>query len=128
VELVEAGEVEGPRVEAILRERLAPIIEAKARGLLLGCTHYPYLARSLRRVLGPDVVLISPAEETAFDVREGLISLGLDNTRGHGSVRFWCTGDPEVFRRIGTRLYPEPLEVVEHLDLAVLASVWRASA
>ncbi len=36
--------------------------------LILGCTHYPLLAGLLQRELGPGVVLVSSAEETAKDV------------------------------------------------------------
>ena len=34
--------------------------------LVLGCTHYPLLARTIGDVMGPDVVLVSSADETAF--------------------------------------------------------------
>ena len=39
---------------------------------MLGCTHYPLLARTIADVMGPDVVLVSSAEETAFEVRAEL--------------------------------------------------------
>ena len=36
--------------------------------LIMGCTHYPLLSGLLQLELGPDVVLVSSAEETAKDV------------------------------------------------------------
>ena len=45
-----------------------PVVEAKVDALLLGCTHYPYLARTISDVVGRDVVLVSSADETAFEV------------------------------------------------------------
>ena len=54
----------------MLAERLlAPVREAEVDTLLLGCTHYPYLARTISDVMGRDVVLVSSADETAFEVR-----------------------------------------------------------
>src|SRR4026207_1997220 len=54
----------------ILAERLlAPVHDAGVDALLLGCTHYPYLARVIGEVMGPDVVLVSSADETAFVAR-----------------------------------------------------------
>ena len=54
----------------MLAERLlAPIREAEVDALLLGCTHYPFLARTISDVMGPDVTLVSSADETAFAAR-----------------------------------------------------------
>jgi glutamate racemase len=128
VELVEAGELSGPRVRALLVERLRPIAEANVRALLLGCTHYPYVAREIREVLGEGVTLVSPAEEAAFEVRERLARSGLARGSGRGSVWIACTGDPERFGEIAARLYPEPIEVVHHVPLEALAGPWASSA
>ena len=40
--------------------------------LVLGCTHYPLLARTIGDVMGRDVVLVSSADETAFEARRML--------------------------------------------------------
>ena len=57
-----------------LAERLlAPIREAGVDTLLLGCTHYPCLARTIGSVMGREVVLVSSADETAFEVRDLLL-------------------------------------------------------
>ena len=54
----------------MLAERLlAPVRDAGVDTLLLGCTHYPFLARTISDVMGRDVVLVSSADETAFEVR-----------------------------------------------------------
>ena len=54
----------------MLAERLlAPVRDAGVDTLVLGCTHYPLLARTIGDVMGPDVVLVSSADETAFEVR-----------------------------------------------------------
>ena len=54
----------------MLAERLlAPVRDAGVDTLLLGCTHYPFLARTIADVMGRDVVLVSSADETAFEVR-----------------------------------------------------------
>ncbi|GIU88531.1 MAG: glutamate racemase [Acidimicrobiia bacterium] len=55
------------------RERLlAPVRAAGVDTLVLGCTHYPLLARTISDVMGPGVVLVSSADETAFEVRASL--------------------------------------------------------
>ena len=52
---------------------LAPLKREGVDTLILGCTHYPLLSGLLQLELGPDVVLVSSAEETAKDVYAELL-------------------------------------------------------
>lgn len=52
VELVESGETSGVHAEAIIETSLKPLIEKGADTIVLGCTHYPFLAESIRNVAG----------------------------------------------------------------------------
>ena len=62
----------------MLAERLlAPVRDATVDTLVLGCTHYPLLARTIGDVMGRDVVLVSSADETAFAVRDLLDGAGM---------------------------------------------------
>lgn len=81
VEFVEKGETTGDQVRVLAERLLAPVCRAKVDTLLLGCTHYPFLARTISDVVGRDVVLVSSADETAFEVRSRLVSDGLVGTR-----------------------------------------------
>ncbi|HYZ97950.1 MAG TPA: glutamate racemase [Acidimicrobiales bacterium] len=77
VEFVERGETASDQVHVLAERLLAPLREAKVDALLLGCTHYPFLARTISDVMGRDVVLVSSADETAFEVRSRLEAEGL---------------------------------------------------
>ena len=77
VEFVDRGQTSGDEVTVLGERLLAPIVAAKVDALLLGCTHYPYLARVISDVVGPDVTLVSSADETAFAVLHTLGGLGL---------------------------------------------------
>ena len=68
VEFVENGVVTGHEVLEAAEEYLAPVKAAGVDTLVLGCTHYPMLAGPISYVMGPDVTLVSAAEETALDV------------------------------------------------------------
>ena len=78
---------------------------------MLGCTHYPLLAGVLQIVLGPDVTLVSSADETAKDLVRVLMDADLLRDPAGpppGPHEFLATGDPEPFRRLGRRfLGPE---------------------
>ncbi|WP_114855917.1 glutamate racemase [Brachybacterium sp. YJGR34] len=68
VEFVENGVVSGEEVMSIAEEYLAPVRDQGVDTLVLGCTHYPMLAGPISYLMGPDVTLVSSAEETALDV------------------------------------------------------------
>src|SRR2546421_12613127 len=69
VAFVEAGDVDSDQVHVLAERLLAPMQAAGVDTLVLGCTHYPLLARTIGDVMGRDVVLVSSADETAFEVR-----------------------------------------------------------
>ena len=50
VERIEAGDLDGPETEALLRRYVGPLLAEGADTLVLGCTHYPFVASALRRI------------------------------------------------------------------------------
>ena len=119
VEFVERGEFGSEQVHVLAERLLAPAREAKVDTLLLGCTHYPYLARTLSDVMGRDVVLVSSADETAFEVRRLLIDRGMRRTPsgsgGGPTPTFITTGDVNWFEELGRRLLGPELDRAEQL-------------
>jgi glutamate racemase len=114
VEFVESGDVKSDQVHVLAERLLAPIRAAGVDALVLGCTHYPLLARTIGDVMGRDVVLVSSADETAFTVRELVALEGLaappDSTVTH---TFVTSGDVETFRQLGVRFLGPEVESVE---------------
>jgi glutamate racemase len=123
VEFVEGGETDTDQVHVLAERLLAPIAEAKVDALLLGCTHYPYLARTITDVLGRDVVLVSSADETAFEAYDLFQAGGTTDGRplrsadpdGAGAHRFFSSGDTERFTVLGGRLLGPELVAAERV-------------
>lgn len=113
VSYVEEGRTTDPDVVAQVRSDLAPLTAAGVDTLILGCTHYPLLTGVLSYVLGPDVVLISSAEETARRVVAGLLDDDLLAERPTGDHRFVSSGDPDEFRRLALRFLGPRLAAVD---------------
>ncbi len=110
VEFVERGETRSEQVHVLAERLLEPVRAAQVDALLLGCTHYPFLARTIADVMGRDVVLVSSADETAFEVRAMLegSALARDPQAGPGRRQWFSSGDVDVFRELGGRfLGPE---------------------
>ena len=119
VEFVEAGDVDSDQVHVLAERLLAPVKDGRVDTLVLGCTHYPLLARTISDVMGPDVVLVSSAEETAFEVREALAGRRAAPERTDGArfprdrVQFVTSGDVETFRRLGAQFCGPEVRTVE---------------
>jgi glutamate racemase len=67
------------------------LIDAGADAIVIGCTHYSFLADAIRRVAGPDIAVIDPAPAVARQVAR--IAAG----EGSGTVAYLTTGDPVRF-------------------------------
>ena len=113
VEFVERGEADTDQAHILAERLLAPLRDAAVDALLLGCTHYPYLARTIGDVMGSEVVLVSSADETAFEVRDQLVRGGLAREGGIGEHRFLSSGDLDRFRTLGRRFLGPELEAAE---------------
>jgi glutamate racemase len=118
VPMVEEGWFEHPATRLVAEEYLAPL---RARGvgtLVLGCTHYPLLKRLLGEVMGPGVVLIDSAEETASTVARALRAQGLEAPSGASPEhRFAVSDDPERFLAVGARFLGGRLETADVVTL-----------
>jgi len=112
VEFVERGETDTDQVHVLAERLLAPLQEATIDTLLLGCTHYPYLARTISDVMGRDVVLVSSADETAFSVADLLETSDLKRPEGERPARhrWFSSGDVAWFRELGERLLGPELD------------------
>ncbi len=117
VEFVERGETDSDQVYVLAERLLAPVVEAKVDTLLLGCTHYPFLARTISDVVGRDVVLVSSADETAFELRALLGDLELARPGPGPGAHMWISsGDVSTFRDLGRRLLGPEIEEVHRWD------------
>jgi glutamate racemase len=114
----EGGEVDD-RVVACVDGLCRPLRAAGVDTVILGCTHYPLVRPVLQRALGRGVVVVSSGEAIASEVDAQLRDAGLANDDARrGRYRFIATGDPEEFRRLGTRFLQLPIGSVEHVDVA----------
>lgn len=133
VALAEEGWVDGRIVEDIAARYLDPIFRPASGGdtpetpdcLVLGCTHFPLLARAIRNVIGPEPVIVDSAATTALAVQDELRTAGLmrplrsgPGSDACGEARFLTTDDVPRFARtgelfLGTAITPDEVELVD---------------
>jgi glutamate racemase len=102
---VEAGDLDGPATELVLRRFLEPILDAGADTIVLACTHYPFVLEPIRRIAGPDVAVIDPAPAIARHLGTVLVQHDLRRTGTHqGRHAFVTSGDARRFEAALLRL------------------------
>lgn len=124
VALAEEGWTDGPIVQLIVARYLQPIFAAppveQPDVLVLGCTHFPVLASSIREVLGANVTLVDSADTTARSVVAELDRGGLRRSAGDaGTTTLLATDGVARFARVGSRFFGAPIDAdaVELIDL-----------
>ena len=103
VELIESGKADAPEAEALLGKILYPYV-GKLDALVLGCTHYPFAAKAISRVLGDGVMLLDGGEGTARETQRRLKAAGLLRSGEAGELKLTASGDPEAFYHLAQTL------------------------
>jgi glutamate racemase len=122
VEFVEAGDTSSAELRAVAAEYLEPIRAANVDTLVLGCTHYPLMSAAIQYVMGPDVTLVSSAEETASDLYRRLVENGIVRTaQSEPTYSFETTGPDKIaFKRLARRFLGPEIATVGQLLTGVI--------
>ena len=118
VPLVEEGWLNGRISRQVAEKYLQPLMRQRIDTLILGCTHYPLLAHTIREVLGPQVTLVDSARQTAAEVRGVLIGTDTlrDEREARPRYRFFVTDEPHHFNRLGHRFLGHVIGSVERVN------------
>lgn len=73
VELVESGETDTPKAREIIGKYVVPMLEQGVDHIVLGCTHYPFLADVIKEFTGDKVEIVNPAPAIARRVGDVLV-------------------------------------------------------
>jgi glutamate racemase len=99
VELIEAGELEGERVEGLIHNCVDPLLAAGADTLVLGCTHYPFLIPTLNRMYPDAFNTVEPSEAVARQVERVLIEHNaVSQETNVANLTYLTTGDLKLLR------------------------------
>ena len=108
VELVEKGITTGPEAETTVRTSLTPLLDAGADMIVLGCTHYPFLSDTIKKIASEvypdrDIDIIDPAPAVARHLMEVMAVEGISSGDGF-SIELHASGDPTTLKETYNRL------------------------
>jgi glutamate racemase len=114
VPMVEMGFTKGKVTEEIVKEYLKKIKSENVDTLVLACTHYPLLKNVIKKVMGPKVKIINPAENLAKEVKKYLI----ENPRVAKEVRkgidhkFFFSDEPYNLEKISKLCFNKKIKPI----------------
>jgi glutamate racemase len=117
VQAVERCDTSSPALMALLESYLAPMLDANADTLVLGCTHYPFLDRAIREIAGERLKIVDTSVAIARQLDRLLDAHGLKADHAPDSMpRFCSTADGESQRQLAASLLQLDA-AVEHVDI-----------
>ncbi|MCI8634057.1 MAG: glutamate racemase [Eubacterium sp.] len=105
MEYIEHGDIHSMELEQFLERLFEPFDKLKLNAVVLGCTHYPFVSRELKKVLGDRVRLYEGGPGTARETKRRLAEAGLLRKEGvKGEVWFENSAYSKEKRRLCEKL------------------------
>lgn len=123
VPLVESGLADTEEAEVAARSYVEPLLAQGCRTIVLGCTHYPFLRRSIQLVAGDGVTIIDPAEETVSVLENTLNELGICSSELDSAHEYCASGTCSGFTTIGSSFLGASIKNVELVKWEKLAAI-----
>ncbi|MDR0398595.1 MAG: glutamate racemase [Endomicrobium sp.] len=118
VPLVEEGWIDEEITDRTVKKYIKPLLAKKIDTLVLGCTHYPLLRKTLERNLDKNIILVDSATSTALEVKRILDKKSLlASKNGKKYLKFYVSDNPEKFKKIGRRFFSKNITTIKKIDL-----------
>lgn len=87
VQFIERGEIDSDRVLKYIREKLGVYKKSEIGAVVLGCTHFPFVENTIKKVIGDDIPVIHGGYGTAKQLKRVLEQNGIQrSSKEDGSI------------------------------------------
>ena len=120
VPLVEEGWLHDPVTDEVAARYLKELQDKDVDTLILGCTHYPLLRSTIRKIMSDNVCLVNPAYETALELGRLLEEKGLSSTgmeQKECPYRFFVSDLADEFKAFANSILPYDVEMTQKIDI-----------
>ena len=118
--LVEEGWLHDPVTDEVAARYLKELQDKQVDTLILGCTHYPLLRSTIRKIMGDGVCLVNPAYETALELGRLLEEKGLageGTEKNEFPYRFYVSYLADEFKAFANSILPYDVEMTKKIDI-----------
>ena len=117
VPLVEEGWCDGNITEDIIKVYLKELLNKNIDTIILGCTHYPLLKKTIKKVIGNKINIVDSASAMALQVEELLKEKDMLKKSGRGKYKFFVSDSPEKFKAIGNKFLGDKIQNVKKVEI-----------
>jgi len=113
VPLVEEGLIEGEIAEKVVTMYLKPLLEKAIDTLILGCTHYPVMKKTIAKIAGERICLVDSATPILETLKRNFVFPEKKENR----TEIYVTDYPENFGKLSERFLEGNFDKIEHIDI-----------
>ena len=118
VPIIEEGWSDSPVAKQIATIYLHDFTNKNIDTLILGCTHYPIMANTIKSVLSKNIQLVHSGETVGYKLLNYLKKTGNDNSySSNKKIKYFVTDLPQKFDELGSRFLGKQLIDVQHIYL-----------
>lgn len=118
VPLIESGQLDGAETRRAVEDYTSPLLKEGIDTLIMGCTHYPFLASVIKDCTGADICLLDPAAETSEELYRIMLERQIFSQREDLSQHeFYVSGNDQSFYQVGRKLLGNIIQQVEPVPM-----------
>lgn len=121
VPLVEENMLHDEVTDMVAQRYLSELKDKDIDTLIMGCTHYPLLRSTVRKIMGDKVNLVNPAYETAVELRDVLNRENIANIKEVDSpssmYRFYVSDDEDKFKAFANSILPFDITMTQQINI-----------
>lgn len=122
VPLIEEGWAKQPETKMILEKYLQPLKNKKIEALILGCTHYPFLLKEIKEIMGSKILVPNPGEVVSQKLKLYLAKhqeLGLKSAP-EKLRQYYTTDDIKTFKVLGGKFLGQAMRDIKRVNISEL--------
>ncbi len=105
MDLIEEGKTEGRELEEFLKKLFSEVDGIRFDSVVLGCTHYPHVKETIKKVIGYDVMIFDGGEGTARETKRKLMEKDLLNkSKEKGILEILCSSEENNINNLALEL------------------------
>lgn len=119
VPLIEENKIKKTYTNKILKSYLRPLKLSRVQYLILACTHYPFLLKKIRKIMGPKCLVPEPGEIIALSLKKYLNrhpELEIKEAK-KPELNFFLTDEPKLFINMAEKFLNQKIKNVKQINL-----------
>ena len=109
VEIVESGDFNSDYSHKLLEKYIVPMLDNGVDHIVLGCTHYPFLAKQIKEITGNKVKIVDPSPAVALHTMNILTDYNILNkviSKSLSRTLFFSTGEISGLKNLALSIVP----------------------